>query len=35
MDLILTTNKGLIGDVKVKGNLGCSDHEILEFRILR
>jgi len=35
LDLILTTTKGLVGDVKVKGNLGCSDHDILEFMILR
>ena len=33
LDLIPTTNTGLVGDVK--GNLGGSDHEILEFRILR
>ncbi|GAB0179340.1 hypothetical protein GRJ2_000399300 [Grus japonensis] len=34
-DFILTKKEGLIGDVKAEGNLGCSDHEIVEFRILR
>jgi len=31
LHLILTNNKGLTGDVKIRG----SDHEMLEFRILR
>ncbi|GAB0190799.1 hypothetical protein GRJ2_001545200 [Grus japonensis] len=35
LDLILTNKEGLVGDVKLKGNLGCSDHEMVEFRILR
>jgi len=35
LDLILTNKEGLIGDVKIKGSLGCSDHEIVEFRIPR
>ncbi|GAB0209103.1 mitochondrial enolase superfamily member 1 [Grus japonensis] len=35
LDLILINNEGLVGDVKVKGSLGCSDHEMVEFRILR
>ncbi|GAB0185820.1 hypothetical protein GRJ2_001047300 [Grus japonensis] len=35
LDLILTNKEGLVGDVKLKGSLGCSDHEIVEFRILR
>ena len=35
LDLILTNKEGLVGDVKVKGSLGCSDHEMVEFRILR
>ncbi|GAB0189098.1 mitochondrial enolase superfamily member 1 [Grus japonensis] len=34
-DLILTNKEGLVGDVKLKGSLGCSDHEMVEFRILR
>ncbi|KAK4823788.1 hypothetical protein QYF61_006510 [Mycteria americana] len=29
------TPKRLIGDVKVKGSLGCSDHDMVDFRILR
>ncbi|GAB0175856.1 hypothetical protein GRJ2_000050800 [Grus japonensis] len=35
LDLILTNKEGLIGDVKLKGSLGCSDDEMVEFRILR
>lgn len=31
LDLMLT-NKELVGRVKVMGNLGCSDHDIVEFR---
>jgi len=32
--LVLTNKEGLVEDVKVGGRLGCSDHEIVEFRIL-
>ncbi|GAB0205396.1 hypothetical protein GRJ2_003005200 [Grus japonensis] len=35
LDLILTNEEGLVGDVKLRGSLGCSDHEMVEFRILR
>ncbi|GAB0205074.1 hypothetical protein GRJ2_002973000 [Grus japonensis] len=35
LDLILTSKEGLVGDVKLKGSLGCSDHEMVECRILR
>lgn len=35
LDLTLTNKERLIGDVKVKGCLGCSDQEMVEFRILR
>ncbi|GAB0202533.1 mitochondrial enolase superfamily member 1 [Grus japonensis] len=35
LDLVLTNKDGLVGDVKLKGGLGCSDHEMVEFRILR
>ncbi|GAB0202667.1 mitochondrial enolase superfamily member 1 [Grus japonensis] len=35
LDLILTNKEGLVGDVKLKGSLGCSDHEMVEFKILR
>ncbi|GAB0178933.1 hypothetical protein GRJ2_000358600 [Grus japonensis] len=35
LDLILTNKEGLVGDVKLKGSLDCSDHEMVEFRILR
>ncbi|GAB0202608.1 hypothetical protein GRJ2_002726400 [Grus japonensis] len=35
LDLILTNKEGLIGDVKLKGSLGCSDHKMVEIKILR
>ncbi|GAB0179488.1 hypothetical protein GRJ2_000414100 [Grus japonensis] len=35
LDLILTNKEGLVGDVKLKGSLGSSDDETVEFRILR
>ncbi|GAB0188654.1 mitochondrial enolase superfamily member 1 [Grus japonensis] len=35
LDLTLTNKEGLVGDGKLKGSLGCSDHETVEFRILR
>ncbi|GAB0183929.1 mitochondrial enolase superfamily member 1 [Grus japonensis] len=35
LDLILTNKEGLVGDIKLKGSLGCSDHKMVEFRILR
>ncbi|GAB0190228.1 hypothetical protein GRJ2_001488100 [Grus japonensis] len=35
LDLVLTNKEALVGDVKLKGSLGCSDHEMVEFRILR
>ena len=34
LDLVLTNKEGLVGHVKVGGSLGCSDHEMVEFRIL-
>ncbi|GAB0190818.1 nucleoside diphosphate kinase 6 [Grus japonensis] len=35
LDLILTNKEGLVGNVKLKGSLGCSEHEMVEFKILR
>jgi len=35
LDLVLPNKEGLVGNVKLKGNLGCSDHEMVEFKILR
>jgi len=35
LDLVLTNKEELVEDVKVGGRLGCSDHEMVEFRILR
>ncbi|GAB0206109.1 hypothetical protein GRJ2_003076500 [Grus japonensis] len=35
LDLSLTNKEGLVRDVKLKGSLDCSDHEMVEFRILR
>ncbi|PKU45296.1 rna-directed dna polymerase from mobile element jockey-like [Limosa lapponica baueri] len=34
LDLLLVNREGLVGDVKVQGCLGQSDHEIIEFSIL-
>ncbi|GAB0189267.1 hypothetical protein GRJ2_001392000 [Grus japonensis] len=34
-DLVLTNKERLMWNVKLKGSLGCSDHEMVEFRILR
>lgn len=33
--LLLISEEGLVGNVKPRGSLGCSDHEIVEFKILR
>ncbi|GAB0181325.1 hypothetical protein GRJ2_000597800 [Grus japonensis] len=35
LDLVLTNKERLVGNVKLKGSLGCSDHETVEFKILR
>jgi len=35
LDLVLTNKEGLVGNVKLKGSLGCSDHEMVEFKMLR
>ncbi|GAB0178252.1 hypothetical protein GRJ2_000290500 [Grus japonensis] len=35
LDLIVTNKEGLVGDGKLKGSLGCSDHERVEFKSLR
>ena len=35
LDLVLTNKEGPAGDVKVGGSLSCSDHEMVEFRLLR
>ena len=29
------SHQQLVGNVKLKGSLGCSDHEMVEFKILR
>jgi len=34
LDLVVTNKEGLVEDVKVGGRLGCSDHGMVEFRIL-
>lgn len=34
LDLVLTNKEGLVGDVKARGRLGCSDHEMVEFKVL-
>ncbi|GAB0185298.1 hypothetical protein GRJ2_000995100 [Grus japonensis] len=35
LNLVLTNKEGLVGNVKLKGSLGCSDHEMVELKILR
>ena len=35
LDLILTNNEGLVGNVKLNSSLGCSDHEIVGLKFLR
>ncbi|PKU37033.1 dtw domain-containing protein 2 [Limosa lapponica baueri] len=35
LDLILTNKEGLVGNVKLKGSLGCSDHKVVEFKIFK
>ncbi|PKU41091.1 glycerol kinase [Limosa lapponica baueri] len=35
LNLVLINSKGLVRNVKLKGNLGCADHEMVEFKILR
>ncbi|TRZ05888.1 hypothetical protein HGM15179_021217 [Zosterops borbonicus] len=34
LDLVLPNQEGLIEDVKAEGSLGCSDHKMVELRIL-
>ena len=35
LDLVFNNKEGLMGNVKLRGSLGCSDHEIVEFKMLR
>ncbi|GAB0187539.1 hypothetical protein GRJ2_001219200 [Grus japonensis] len=35
LDLVLTNKEGLMGNVKFKDSLGCSDYEAVEFKILK
>ncbi|GAB0184947.1 highly reducing polyketide synthase PKS6 [Grus japonensis] len=35
LDFVLTNKERLVGNVKLKGSLGCSDHEMVEFKNLR
>ncbi|GAB0192596.1 hypothetical protein GRJ2_001724900 [Grus japonensis] len=35
LDLVLTNKEGLVGNVKLKGSFDYSDHEMVEFKILR
>ena len=34
LDLVLSNKEGLVGNVKLEGSLGCSDHEMVQFRML-
>lgn len=35
LHLMLSNKEWLIDEVKVEGSLGCGDHEMVEFKILR
>jgi len=35
LDLVLINKEWLVANAKLKGSRGCSDHEMVEFRILR
>ncbi|GAB0204363.1 hypothetical protein GRJ2_002901900 [Grus japonensis] len=35
LDLVLTKKEGLVGNVKLKGSLGCSDQQVVELKIHR
>ena len=35
LDLFLINEEGLVTNVNLKGSLGCSDHETVDFKILR
>lgn len=35
LDLLLTSQEGFVGIVKIKGSLSCYDHEIVEFKVVR
>ncbi|GAB0187084.1 alpha-actinin-2 [Grus japonensis] len=35
LDLVLINKEGLVGNAKLKGSLVCSDHEMVQFGILR
>lgn len=32
LNLVLAKKERLVGNVNLKGSLGCSDHEIMEFQ---
>jgi len=35
LDLMLSSKEELVRDMKVRDQLGCSSHQVVEFRILR
>ena len=35
LDIVLANKRWLVSNVKLKGSLGCSGHEMVEFKILR
>jgi len=35
LDFVLTNEEGLVSNVKLKGSFGCSEHKMVEFKILR
>lgn len=35
LDLVFTSKGGIVENVKLKGSLGCSGYEMVEFKILK
>lgn len=35
LHLVLPSKKGVVGNVKLEGGLGCSDYEMVAFKFLR
>lgn len=35
LEIFLTSKEGLVGHVKIKGSLGCSEQEMFEFKLLK
>jgi len=35
LDLVLTNKEGLVENLKLKGSLGCNDHDLVDLKSLR